>query len=238
MPLTFSRAEFLELVDVPNDLLGYWLQGHLVRPVEEKLGRGQPRTFGPEDLMLGAIFRELHGYGIKAKLYAELSANAYSMIWTGRGVQLPHRLLPYVLKQALALRSDLSGVIHGPVGYDTGDRRPGEERAIGLNAGEEAMVDALAADLGLEEAANLDGYFHLTNPAYLRREDPPHMVWDYVAGEDGYELLERAVDAPSMVSENEQCASCVTVSLTTVARRLWGVEGSRIGRLPFEGAGL
>ena len=86
----------------------------------------------------------------------------------------------------------------------------------------------------IEEAANLDGYSHLPTPAYLLKEAPPRMLWDYVAGADGYELLERDSSEPSMIAKDEHCASCITISLTTVARRLWGIEGSRIGQIPFE----
>ena len=233
MPLTFTRAEFLQLVEVPNDVLGYWLQNRVILPLEEGGGRGQPRAFGPEDLMLGAIFRELHGYGIKAKLYSRLAANAYAMIQTGRAVQLPYRLLPHVLSQALALREGAVGLVHANSSGGFGVGEPDAASGSELSSKEASLVDELASDLDIEEAANLDGYYHLTNPAYLRKEDPPRMVWDYVAAADGYELLERHSSEPSMIAQDEHCASCITISLTTLARRLWGIEGSRIGRMPF-----
>jgi len=184
--------------------------------------------------MLGAIFRELHGYGIKAKLYSKLAANAYAMIQTGRAVQLPHRLLPHVLSRAVALREDLNDLVHAPPPGGSSSDGPDSVTGGDISSEEASLVEALASDLDIEEAANLDGYSHLTTPAYLRKEDPPRMLWDYVAGADGYELLERDSSEPSMIAKDEHCASCITISLTTVARRLWGIEGSRIGQIPFE----
>ena len=201
----FTRSAVIDRIPISKPDFDYWLNLGIVRNLPGPGGRGVPRRFGSEDVMIAGIMHELHSYGVRSELMRGVADMLYPAVETGRAMMplIAVDIFPHLLGAVLQ-RGD--GITETPSNPDT---MPGIDEALAHISPDSSLVIAEA----------LNTYHLLFNPQYLDTR-PPYVVMEFTPGAESFDVNIRDETDPSMLLDPD-VTSCIAVSLTKIARRLW-----------------
>lgn len=197
---TYTRSDLLACTGLSKADLDYYLAQGVVRPLRAVGGRGRPLAYGRADLVVAMLMAELKRHNIATAGMREVADSLYGAIDLARTIGLPTDQTSATTRSILDAAQDSA-------------RTAEQDAANGSAAGA-----ASGGGVSLVEAAALDHYHRLLDPAYLS-DAPPLYLLDIPADADLGLTWRDATDSSPV--ELGDTASCLTVSVTAINRRLF-----------------
>jgi hypothetical protein len=200
---SYSTADLNARLNLSKAKSDYYLAQNIIRSETGATGRGVPRTFRPEDIMVGGVMAELDKYKLQSATLFNMSASLYRGVDVGLAADIDFSLMPQVYPHRMFLD-----------GF-------GEYFPLDPDIAPEAAM--LAEILDHDEAADLETYYYLMNPAYLL-PNPPQVIVEFSELENGnFSRVIRDPDQPPHPFHVHR-TSWVSVSLTKLAQRIFAAK--------------